>query len=169
MLISVCILFFFSLSTLNKIIVIVPTCLSIHRSKDIFSFCFCFKGVTQQTTLLSVIVKLRKNINSSLPSLSSLLRVCLTGFFFFLVNLSDMIGFFLEFLGHPVKFMETEDGKFVFDETSFFYCFVQTAWALFSGGAEYKPLQFLAFAFVYRIFEKLKASEPAVSPSFTVC
>lgn len=65
--------------------------------------------------------------------------------------------------------METEDGKFVFDETSFFYCFVQTAWALLSGGAEYKPLQFLAFAFVYRIFEKLKASEPAVSPSFTVC
>ncbi|XP_022998548.1 uncharacterized protein LOC111493147 [Cucurbita maxima] len=44
---------------------------------------------------------------------------------------------------------------------------VFTAWALISGGAEYKPLQFLAFAFVYRIFEKLKAFEPAVSPSFT--
>ncbi|KGN65791.1 uncharacterized protein LOC101213790 [Cucumis sativus] len=44
---------------------------------------------------------------------------------------------------------------------------VFTAWVLIKGSAEYKPLQFLAFAFVYRIFEKLKAFEPAVSPSFT--
>lgn len=51
---------------------------------------------------------------------------------------------------------------------SYFYCFLQTAWVLIKRSAEYKPLQFLAFAFVYRIFEKLKAFEPAVSPSFTV-
>ncbi|CAK9326969.1 unnamed protein product [Citrullus colocynthis] len=44
---------------------------------------------------------------------------------------------------------------------------VFTAWVLIKRSAEYKPLQFLAFAFVYRIFEKLKAFEPAVSPSFT--
>ncbi|XP_050936342.1 protein CHLOROPLAST J-LIKE DOMAIN 1, chloroplastic isoform X2 [Cucumis melo] len=44
---------------------------------------------------------------------------------------------------------------------------VFTAWVLIKRAAEYKPLQFLAFVFVYRIFEKLKAFEPAVSPSFT--
>ncbi|KAK4785406.1 hypothetical protein SAY86_002095 [Trapa natans] len=33
--------------------------------------------------------------------------------------------------------------------------------------AEYKPLQFLTFRFVYRIFEKLKAFAPPVSPTFT--
>ncbi|XVF57126.1 hypothetical protein PTKIN_Ptkin06aG0178400 [Pterospermum kingtungense] len=44
---------------------------------------------------------------------------------------------------------------------------VFTAWIVFKRNAEYKPLQFLAFAFVYRIFEKLKAFEPPVSPTFT--
>ncbi|KAJ6762972.1 hypothetical protein OIU79_023674 [Salix purpurea] len=42
-----------------------------------------------------------------------------------------------------------------------------TAWILIKRSAEYKPLQFLAFAFVYRIFEKLKAFEPPVSPTYT--
>ncbi|XP_044469354.1 uncharacterized protein LOC123198674 [Mangifera indica] len=42
-----------------------------------------------------------------------------------------------------------------------------TAWIAIKRHAEYKPLQFLAFAFVYRIFEKLKKFEPAVSPTFT--
>lgn len=51
---------------------------------------------------------------------------------------------------------------------SYFYCFLQTAWVFIKRSAEYKPLQFLAFVFVYRMFEKLKAFEPAVSPSFTV-
>lgn len=45
---------------------------------------------------------------------------------------------------------------------------LQTAWIVIKRNAEYKPLQFLAFAFVYRIFEKLKAFEPPVSPTFTV-
>ncbi|CAN1246963.1 Protein CHLOROPLAST J-LIKE DOMAIN 1, chloroplastic [Linum grandiflorum] len=44
---------------------------------------------------------------------------------------------------------------------------LQTAWILIKRSAEYKPLQFLAFAFVYRLFEKLKATEPAVSPTVT--
>lgn len=44
---------------------------------------------------------------------------------------------------------------------------VFTAWVIIKRNAEYKPLQFLAFAFVYRIFEKLKAFEPPVSPTFT--
>ncbi|CAN0830612.1 Protein CHLOROPLAST J-LIKE DOMAIN 1, chloroplastic [Linum grandiflorum] len=44
---------------------------------------------------------------------------------------------------------------------------VFTAWILIKRSAEYKPLQFLAFAFVYRLFEKLKATEPAVSPTVT--
>ncbi|GKV12499.1 hypothetical protein SLEP1_g23633 [Rubroshorea leprosula] len=42
-----------------------------------------------------------------------------------------------------------------------------TVWIVFSRDAEYKPLQFMAFAFVYRIFEKLTAYEPPVSPIFT--
>ncbi|KAJ0013882.1 uncharacterized protein LOC116107181 [Pistacia vera] len=41
------------------------------------------------------------------------------------------------------------------------------AWIAIKRYAEYKPLQFLAFAFVYRIFEKLKKFEPAVSPTVT--
>lgn len=50
--------------------------------------------------------------------------------------------------------------------SSFF--FAQAAWVLIKQNAEYKPLQFLTFVFVYRIFEKLKAFEPPVSPTFTV-
>ncbi|XP_042000076.1 uncharacterized protein LOC121749568 [Salvia splendens] len=44
---------------------------------------------------------------------------------------------------------------------------VFTAWIFIRGYAEYKPLQFLAFVFVYRIFEKLKAVEPPSSPTFS--
>uniref|UniRef100_A0A5B7BR11 Chloroplast J-like domain 1 n=1 Tax=Davidia involucrata TaxID=16924 RepID=A0A5B7BR11_DAVIN len=44
---------------------------------------------------------------------------------------------------------------------------VFTAWILIKRNAEWKPLQFLAFVFVYRIFEKLKTFEPPVSPTFT--
>ncbi|CAA3007900.1 uncharacterized protein LOC111398162 [Olea europaea var. sylvestris] len=40
---------------------------------------------------------------------------------------------------------------------------VFTAWIFIKRSAEYKPLQFLAFVFVYRIFEKLKAFEPSAS------
>ncbi|KAL9381848.1 hypothetical protein Peur_024883 [Populus x canadensis] len=42
-----------------------------------------------------------------------------------------------------------------------------TAWILIKHNAEYTPLQFLAFAFVYRIFEKLKTFEPPVSPTYS--
>ncbi|GAB2277623.1 hypothetical protein Dimus_012332 [Dionaea muscipula] len=41
------------------------------------------------------------------------------------------------------------------------------AWILFRPGDEWKPLQILAFIFVYRVFEKLKSFEPSVSPTFT--
>ncbi|KAM6577102.1 hypothetical protein CsatB_028939 [Cannabis sativa] len=40
-------------------------------------------------------------------------------------------------------------------------------WIFIKRNAEYKPLQFLGFAFVYRLFEKLKSFEPAVSPTYT--
>ncbi|XP_028790201.1 uncharacterized protein LOC114746178 isoform X2 [Neltuma alba] len=43
---------------------------------------------------------------------------------------------------------------------------VFTAWVLIKRNAEYKPLQFLAFAFVYRLFEKLKSFEPPVNPTY---
>lgn len=55
-----------------------------------------------------------------------------------------------------------------FFSSSSFVIFVQTAWTILKRNAEYKPLQFLAFAFVYRIFEKLKAFEPPASPTYTV-
>ncbi|XP_058101619.1 protein CHLOROPLAST J-LIKE DOMAIN 1, chloroplastic [Magnolia sinica] len=42
-----------------------------------------------------------------------------------------------------------------------------TVWIVIKRSAEWKPLQFLAFVFVYRIFEKLKSFEPQVSPTFT--
>ncbi|PKA59247.1 hypothetical protein AXF42_Ash001340 [Apostasia shenzhenica] len=38
-------------------------------------------------------------------------------------------------------------------------------WIFVKRNAEWKPLQFLAFVFFYRIFEKLKAFEPATSPT----
>ncbi|XP_042491683.1 uncharacterized protein LOC122071394 isoform X2 [Macadamia integrifolia] len=44
---------------------------------------------------------------------------------------------------------------------------VFTAWILIRRNAEWKPLQFLAFVFVYRVFEKLKSFEPPVSSTFT--
>lgn len=44
---------------------------------------------------------------------------------------------------------------------------VFTAWIFIKRNAEWKPLQFLSFVFVYRIFEKLKALEPSVSPTLT--
>ncbi|CAA7407624.1 unnamed protein product [Spirodela intermedia] len=41
-----------------------------------------------------------------------------------------------------------------------------TIWIIIKRSAEYKPLQFLGFVYVYRIFEKLKSSEPAASVTF---
>ncbi|KAL2942597.1 Acetylornithine aminotransferase [Bienertia sinuspersici] len=41
------------------------------------------------------------------------------------------------------------------------------AWIFIKRQAEWKPIQFLGFVFVYRIFEKLKAFEPPLSPTFT--
>uniref|UniRef100_A0A7N0UEB8 Uncharacterized protein n=1 Tax=Kalanchoe fedtschenkoi TaxID=63787 RepID=A0A7N0UEB8_KALFE len=41
------------------------------------------------------------------------------------------------------------------------------AWILVKRSAEWKPLQFLTFVFVYRLFEKLKASEPSTSATIT--
>lgn len=40
-------------------------------------------------------------------------------------------------------------------------------WSLIKRNAEYKPMEFLCFAFVYRIYEKLRQYEPAVKPKFT--
>ncbi|RYR02502.1 hypothetical protein Ahy_B06g081293 isoform A [Arachis hypogaea] len=43
---------------------------------------------------------------------------------------------------------------------------VFTAWILVRRSAEYKPLQFLAFAFVYRLFEKLKSFESPATRTY---
>ena len=45
---------------------------------------------------------------------------------------------------------------------------VQTIWIFVKRNAEWKPLQFLAFIFFYRIFEKLKAFEPVTTPVLDV-
>ncbi|XP_051130078.1 protein CHLOROPLAST J-LIKE DOMAIN 1, chloroplastic isoform X1 [Andrographis paniculata] len=44
---------------------------------------------------------------------------------------------------------------------------VFTAWIFFQRNAEYKPLQFLAFVFFYRVFEKLKAFDSPATSAFT--
>lgn len=44
----------------------------------------------------------------------------------------------------------------------------QVAWLVIVRNADYKPLQFLSFAFVYRLFEKLKSFERPVTPTYTV-
>lgn len=49
----------------------------------------------------------------------------------------------------------------------FMYQLLQIAWVFIRRNAEWKPLQFLAFIFVYRMFEKLKAFEPP-TPTFSV-
>jgi hypothetical protein len=36
------------------------------------------------------------------------------------------------------------------------------------GNADWKPLQFLCFAFFYRILQKLRATEPAITPIYNV-
>lgn len=41
------------------------------------------------------------------------------------------------------------------------------AWIVIARSADWKPVQFLSFVFVYRIFEKLKAFEAPVSTTFT--
>ncbi|KAK7337949.1 hypothetical protein VNO77_18541 [Canavalia gladiata] len=43
---------------------------------------------------------------------------------------------------------------------------VFTAWILVKHSADYKPLQFLAFAFVYRLFEKLKSFDSPATPIY---
>ncbi|XP_074292790.1 protein CHLOROPLAST J-LIKE DOMAIN 1, chloroplastic [Silene latifolia] len=43
---------------------------------------------------------------------------------------------------------------------------VFTAWIFIKRSAEWKPVQFLAFVYVYRLFEKLKSFEAPASPVF---
>ncbi|KAK9928664.1 hypothetical protein M0R45_025788 [Rubus argutus] len=44
---------------------------------------------------------------------------------------------------------------------------VFVAWLVILRHSDYKPLQFLSFAFVYHIFEKLKSFERPVTPTYT--
>ncbi|KAG0522331.1 hypothetical protein BDA96_07G027700 [Sorghum bicolor] len=39
-------------------------------------------------------------------------------------------------------------------------------WIAIMGNADWKPLQFLCFAFFYRILQKLRATEPAITPIY---
>ncbi|CAN6901310.1 unnamed protein product, partial [Brassica oleracea] len=44
---------------------------------------------------------------------------------------------------------------------------VFSAWIAIQRSVEYKPLQFMSFVFMYRIFEKLKSFEAPSSPTLT--
>ncbi|KAE9451230.1 hypothetical protein C3L33_16865, partial [Rhododendron williamsianum] len=44
---------------------------------------------------------------------------------------------------------------------------VFTTWIFIQRNAEYKPLEFLFFAFVYRVYEKLRQFEPPTKPKYT--
>ena len=50
----------------------------------------------------------------------------------------------------------------------FFFFFLQSAWIAIQRSVEYKPLQFMSFVFVYRIFEKLKSFEGPSTPTYNV-
>ncbi|XP_078173480.1 chloroplast J-like domain 1 [Carex rostrata] len=45
---------------------------------------------------------------------------------------------------------------------------VFTAWIFITRSSQWRPMQFMAFAFFYRIFEKLKAFEPNVAPTYNI-
>jgi len=51
---------------------------------------------------------------------------------------------------------------------SFCFFLLQSAWIAIKRNVEYKPLQFMSFVFVYRIFEKLKSFEAPSSPIYNV-
>ncbi|KAI8539550.1 hypothetical protein RHMOL_Rhmol09G0191700 [Rhododendron molle] len=44
---------------------------------------------------------------------------------------------------------------------------VFTTWIFIQRNADYKPLEFLFFAFVYRVYEKLRQFEPPTKPKYT--
>jgi hypothetical protein len=46
--------------------------------------------------------------------------------------------------------------------------YIQVVWIAIMGNADWKPLQFLCFAFFYRILQKLRATEPAITPIYNV-
>lgn len=64
-------------------------------------------------------------------------------------------------------FLLTSSSCILFDPFLFLVS-LQVFWSLIKRNAEYKPMEFLCFAFVYRIYEKLRQFEPAVKPKFTV-
>ena len=49
----------------------------------------------------------------------------------------------------------------------YLHCF-QVVWIAIMGNADWKPLQFLCFAFFYRILQKLRATEPPITPTYNV-
>ena len=49
----------------------------------------------------------------------------------------------------------------------YLHCF-QVVWIAIMGNADWKPLQFLCFAFFYRILQKLRATEPPITPIYNV-
>lgn len=49
-----------------------------------------------------------------------------------------------------------------------YHAHLQIVWVLVQRNCDWRPLQFLAFVFFYRVFEKLKASEPEVAPVINV-
>lgn len=79
--------------------------------------------------------------------------------------------FFKSFLTHHVCIYDISNKLGSQIWISLIFCvslFLQSAWIAIKRNVEYKPLQFMSFAFVYRIFEKLKSFEAPSSPVYNV-
>lgn len=76
---------------------------------------------------------------------------------------------FIKYLSITFRFIESSLSCILFFVTIDLHSMhMQTIWILIKRNAEWKPLQFLAFIFFYRIFEKLKAFEPVTTPVLDV-
>lgn len=76
---------------------------------------------------------------------------------------------FIKYLSITFHFIESSLSCILFFVTIDLHSMhMQTIWILIKRNAEWKPLQFLAFIFFYRIFEKLKAFEPVTTPVLDV-
>ena len=86
--------------------------------------------------------------------IQSTFRVCIFFSFCSIPNNSFRVPLLLKICSIPPK-------------NIYLHCF-QVVWIAIMGNADWKPLQFLCFAFFYRILQKLRATEPPITPIYNV-
>ena len=86
--------------------------------------------------------------------IQSTFRVCIFFSFCSIPNNSFRVSLLLKICSIPPK-------------NIYLHCF-QVVWIAIMGNADWKPLQFLCFAFFYRILQKLRATEPPITPIYNV-